>query len=60
MDDAKQLLLQRLSEDDKMLEAIRIEILSSLDHKKPSLELNNENLGAEVRALEKAKELLEE
>ena len=60
MDDLQKIILQRLAEDDKLMETIRVELLTSLDYRKPKLELDNEKLGAEVRAIERAKEYINE
>ena len=60
MDDTKKVYLQRLAEDEKTLEALKEELLNSLDDKKPNLELNNEDLGANTRGKELAKQMVEE
>lgn len=59
MDDTTKLLLQRLAEDDKTLEAIRESLMEEIVTK-PNLSLNNELLGAEIRAVEIAKQLIME
>ena len=60
MDDTKKIYLQRLAEDEKTLEALKEELLTSLDDKKPNLELNNKDLGANTRGRELAKQMVEE
>ena len=59
MEDNTKLLLQRLAEDDKTLEAIR-EVLLEQTNVKPNLSLSNELLGAEIRAAEIAKQIVTE
>lgn len=59
MDDNTTLLLKRLAEDDKTLEAIRVSLTEEVTSK-PNLSLNNELLGAEIRAIEIAKQLITE
>ena len=58
IDDQKLLILQRISEDDKTLEVLREVMLEEVIGK-PNLNLNNEELGAETRAKEVAKQMIE-
>ena len=60
MDDIHKNLLQRLSKDDKTLEAIQEHLMRLLDSDSYNLSLNNEDLGAMVRAIEVAKQLVTE
>ena len=60
MDDSKLLLLQKFSDDQATMDAVKEELLKSMDNKKLDLLLDNENLGADIKAREKAKQLIDE
>lgn len=53
-------ILKRFADDEKLYEAVRTELLESLKTKRLDLGLNNDELGAEVRARERAKEMVDE
>ena len=59
-EDLKKFSLQRLAEDEKLLEALEEELILLLDNKKPDLTMRNEDLGAVIRAREEAKITIKE